>query len=156
MHTHIHYSHSEPSTSVHFLGSPYQYYVKVINRLKKSEYSIRRLRGYCSKFQSVDELKDKLRETLPDSASGDVVGYIEPGHGAKGKQRWVEHSDDLADIYSSYGKKLEILCGVMTKQSLIRIGLHPGNALYHQRILALAELLSVSPVLGRSKRLRRA
>ena len=92
-----------------FSGSSYQYSVKVINRLKKSEYSIRRLRGYCSKFQSVHELKDKLRETLSDSASGDVVGYIEPGHGAQGKQRLVKHSDDLTDMYSSYGKKLDIL-----------------------------------------------
>ena len=94
---------------MHFSGSSYQYSVKVINRLKKSEYSIRRLRGYCSKFRSVHELKDKLQETLSDSASGDVVGYIEPGHGAKGKQRWVEHSDDPTHKYSSYGKKLDIL-----------------------------------------------
>ncbi len=31
------------------------------------------------------------------SASADVVGYVEPGHGAWGKQRWIEHSDDLVD-----------------------------------------------------------
>ncbi len=65
----------------------YEYSVKIIKRSRKSEYVISRLRGCCSEFGSVDELKFKLLEALPDRVSVEMVGYIEPDHGVKGKQR---------------------------------------------------------------------
>ena len=37
------------------------------------------------------------------------VGYIEPGHGAKGKQRWLTSIDDLKDMYRVHKGKTEIL-----------------------------------------------
>ena len=36
-------------------------------------------------------------------------GYIEPGHGARGKQRWLTSADDLKDMYSTHQGKKEIL-----------------------------------------------
>ena len=37
------------------------------------------------------------------------LGYIEPGHGAKGKQRWLSSAEDLKDMYTIHENKNEIL-----------------------------------------------
>ena len=37
------------------------------------------------------------------------MGYIEPGHGAKGKQRWLASPEDLKDMYTAHEGKKEIL-----------------------------------------------
>ena len=36
-------------------------------------------------------------------------GYIEPGRGAKGKQRWLASAEDLEDMYCVHHGKEEIL-----------------------------------------------
>ncbi len=41
-------------------------------------------------------------------------GYIEPGHGAKGKQCWLTSPDDLIDMYTIHGRKKEILLWCLT------------------------------------------
>ena len=39
-----------------------------------------------------------------------TIGYIEPGHGAKGKQCWLSTDQDLIDMYDLFArKKCEIL-----------------------------------------------
>ena len=47
------------------------------------------------------------------------LGYIEPGHGCKGKQRWLYSDEDLQEMYSIYSGKDEILlwCFLPRKQS---------------------------------------
>jgi hypothetical protein len=37
----------------------------------------------------------------------DVIGYIEPGHGQKGKLRELTTDDDLQEMYILYKRKLE-------------------------------------------------
>lgn len=39
-------------------------------------------------------------EKFPDHTSGQNIeyGYIGPGHGARGKQRWIVNDDDLDDM----------------------------------------------------------
>ena len=37
------------------------------------------------------------------------LGYIEPGCGAKGKQRWLASTEDLEDMYRVHRGKVEIL-----------------------------------------------
>ena len=32
------------------------------------------------------------------------LGYIEPGHGLKGKTQWLTGDDDLTEMYAKYGK----------------------------------------------------
>ena len=65
----------------------------MVNRAKKSEYSIKRVR--CTeKFSSVEDIHTELQSL--DVATKDV-GYIEPGHGVKGRQMWLETEDDLHD-----------------------------------------------------------
>lgn len=87
----------------------FSYSVKVINPAKKSEYVVQKLR-VTKRFESVDEIKENLVSTIQGLPSViDQLGYIEPGHGAKGRQRWLSSYDDLKDMYSLHEKKLEIL-----------------------------------------------
>ena len=104
---------SRNSTQVNIIDqSPgYSYSVKVVNRAKKSVYAMKKLR-INRRFKSVDDLKRQLTDSLGQSISCDAVGYIEPGHGPKGKQRWLDSREDLDEmyqIYEPYHGKREIL-----------------------------------------------
>ena len=59
-------------------------------------------------FKSIDDLKDTL-STVNVASTIDQVGFIEPGHGAKGRQQWLTDSEDLKDMYSLHQYKNEIL-----------------------------------------------
>ena len=85
--------------------------VKVINPVKKSEYVIHKLRTTTTHvFGSVGEIKELLAARLQGIPSiVDQVGYIEPGHGAKGKQRWLSDSEDIKEMYLLHRGKNEIL-----------------------------------------------
>ena len=76
----------------------FSYSVKIINPRKKSEYVIKKLR-INNVFKSIDDLKDTL-STVNVASTIDQVGFIEPGHGAKGRQQWLTDSEDLKDMYS--------------------------------------------------------
>jgi len=58
----------------------------------------------CVCFESVTALKCRLKQNFSDIL-GDVeedeieTGFIEPGHGVKGKQHWIVEDDDLQDMY---------------------------------------------------------
>ena len=52
------------------------------------------------------DIKDGLAEWINLSEELDLVmGYIEPGHGAKGRQRWLHDDSDLTDLYQLYKGK---------------------------------------------------
>ena len=65
------------------------------------------------------------------------VGYIEPGHGVKGRQMWLETEDDLDAMYQIHDKKgkSEILlwCYMKVKTDLVNQGSIP----YHQQTVTL-------------------
>ena len=43
-------------------------------------------------------------------------GYIEPGRGAKGKQRWLASAENLEDMYRvHHGKEILLWCNVLIK-----------------------------------------
>ena len=98
------------------------YSLKFMNPQKKSEYTIRKWR-IKQKFTSVTQLESKLVENFdtlrPVDENGLSMGYIEPGHGYKGKQRWLCCDEDLREMYSIYSGKKEILmwCFLPGKQS---------------------------------------
>ena len=88
---------SENSTQLRISSKhTYTYRVKVVNYTKKSEYSIKRVK-FSEKFSSVEELRAEL-QTL-DIVATKGVGFIEPGHGLKGRQMWLETEEDLYEMY---------------------------------------------------------
>ena len=63
-------------------------------------------------FSSVEELQRSLGEHFSDHIS-DInnleLGYITPGHGARGAQRWMVDEDDIADMYKEYEGRKEVM-----------------------------------------------
>ena len=82
------------------LEGPTSYNVKVIKPSKKSDYFIRKWRTRI-RFQDIESLQDKLYSELGDHGEIIEMGYIEPGHGAQGKQRWILNAGDLEDMYEA-------------------------------------------------------
>ena len=98
--------------------SAMSYSLKVVHREKKSDYSVRKWRDAQSvRFESVNALKYRLKQNFSDIL-GDVkedeieMGFIEPGHGAKGKQHWIVDDDDLRHMYKTYEGKKDIMLWV--------------------------------------------
>ena len=87
------------------------YSIKIINPAKKAEYMVQKLHGVKMSFKKVDEIKGIIEEHCDDNVSVpiDSLGYVEPGHGAKGKQRWLITDADIADMYKAHQGKKEIL-----------------------------------------------
>ena len=61
-------------------------------------------------FKSLDELRDFIARNLPGECNvediGAVeIGYIEPGHGSKGKKVWLCNDSDLKAMYNAHNKK---------------------------------------------------
>ena len=98
------------------LEGPTSYNVKVINPSKKSDYFIRKWRTRIC-FQDIESLQDKLLSELGERGEIIEMGYIEPGHGARGKQRWILNAGDLEDMYEAYSRKTEIMLWVYAPAS---------------------------------------
>ena len=88
----------------------YQYSVKMINQLRKSTYDVQKFRVNM-KFSTISMLKEELVHCFPDRITKppDQVCYIQPGHGVRGKQRWLSSDQDLKDMYIDYLGKKEII-----------------------------------------------
>ena len=87
----------------------FSYSVKVINPTRKSEYVVQKLRINIM-FKSVDEVRSEVAANVQGVPSIiDQVGFVEPGHGAKGRQRWLSVPEDLDDMYSMHKARREIL-----------------------------------------------
>ena len=54
-------------------------------------------------FTSIEDVKDRLSELLKYQVTD--IGYIEPGHGLKGKQRTLIDNDDIDEMYDMYKRK---------------------------------------------------
>lgn len=101
------------------VGYDFSYSLKVVNPQKKSEYTIRKWR-IKQKFETVAHLSSKLVEDFEELKPLDEqclsLGYIEPGHGCKGKQRWLYSDEDLQEMYSIWDEIL-LWCFLPRKQS---------------------------------------
>ena len=75
----------------------YNYNVKMINRSWKSVFYIKPLL-YKQRFYALNELKKCIVEEI-GPIEDVVVGYIEPGHGQRGKIRDLSDEDDLSEMY---------------------------------------------------------
>ena len=80
--------------------------MKLINPAKKSEFEVLNMHSRAV-YSTIDELKhQKFGGKVSDTIQ--QVGYIEPGHGLRGKQRWLSSTDDLRAMYLMH-KTREIL-----------------------------------------------
>ena len=88
----------------------YSYSVKLLNRSKKSEYRIHNIRQGV-KFTDMENLQGFIRTRFEEFTEFDdiCVGYIEPGHGWKGKQMWINSDEDITDLYVVCSKVKHIL-----------------------------------------------
>ena len=68
-----------------------------------------KLHGMSEEFHSVDDLRRCVCEVCKEKVVMDTFGFIEPGHGAKGKQRWLTSHEDLKEMYVIHQGKKEIL-----------------------------------------------
>ena len=91
-------------------GDSSYYSIKLINPDRKSKYSIEK---WCTRrvFKTVSHLTTKLKEKYAELEPCRElrVGYMDPGHGWKGKQHWITCDEDLKDMYKVYNSKAEIL-----------------------------------------------
>ena len=88
---------------------PRGYSLKVINAVKKSLFSTVRLQCQSKVCDSLEELRTFIASSVPDSLdivpslhAGSELGYLEPGHGSKGKRCWLHTDADLADMYKQH------------------------------------------------------
>lgn len=92
-------------------AASFSYMAKIINPAKKADYSLRKFR-VNARFTTVESLKKALSDYFPTfltSSAADIqVGYISPGHGARGKQQWISDDIDIEDMYKEYHGRKEI------------------------------------------------
>lgn len=103
---------TEESSQVATSGT-FSYLVKIINQAKKADYTLRKLRASTSeRFTTVQSLSKALSDhfpTITGNAADIQIGYIAPGHGARGKQCWITDNLDIEDMYKEYRGKKEIV-----------------------------------------------
>ena len=73
---------------------------------KESEYSVRKWRS-TNLFTSVRNVKEGLKHDFANlfgsfSEEETEVGYLQPGHGCKGRQHLLVDDSDLTDMYKIY------------------------------------------------------
>ena len=74
----------------------FNYTLKVINCAKKSQYHMKPLELSC-RCLSLSDFRKNVEDEI-GTIEG-TIGYIEPGHGQKGKQRELSDDDDLKEMY---------------------------------------------------------
>ena len=95
----------------------YAYTVKVMNASKKSDYTVVKF-SKQGEIETISELKSELLARFADRLSGDIeVGYIQPGHGLRGKQEWLCCDDDIQEMYDLHSRKKSILLWCFKKTS---------------------------------------
>ena len=102
----------EPSEAATSGQETFSYLAKIINRAKKAEYTLRKFRA-STRFTTVQSLSKALSDHFPTCITGNAadiqMGYIAPGHGARGKQHWITDDLDIEDMYKEYRGKKEII-----------------------------------------------
>lgn len=99
------------------------YTIKLVNPTCKKDFcsvelgkgrvykSLVSLQGLISK-----KLSKHPKFKLPDLKSVEM-GYVEPGHGMKGRKIWIHTDDDVKMMYEKYGKKKTVLLWCYTEAS---------------------------------------
>lgn len=71
-----------------------------MNFKQKKDYVVRKL-PETKRFESLSELSKVIASVLkcPEVKN---IGFVEPGHGLKGKQHWLVDNNDLDDMYENF------------------------------------------------------
>lgn len=88
----------------------FEYSIKIVNPVRMSNSKNVRVCKWKS-CQSLSELRNFLGVRVPsvevDGKKPDFetvdIGYIEPGHGMKGKKQWLITDDDIEEMYKKHG-----------------------------------------------------
>ena len=86
------------------LKKRYSYSFKLVNSIKKSDYRIYNIREGV-KFDGIVSLENFIKSTFKEfhDCDNDLrIGYVEPGHGWKGRQQWINSDEDMNELYSVY------------------------------------------------------
>ena len=67
---------------------------------------MKKLPTHCQ-FTSIEDLQHQLSSLV--GISVEKIGYIQPGHGLRGKQQWLVSNDDLKEMYQCYKNRRDIL-----------------------------------------------
>ena len=102
-------SHLPSSTPVQVLVLSMAYSMKGMDKARKTDYKVHKLHGLVNLFISVEELKQAVEDTCDIDVALENMGYIEPGHRAKGKQRWLMRDADVSEMNRVHQGKKEIL-----------------------------------------------
>ena len=87
----------------------YTYKVKIINPVKKSGVLIREIHNFCTKFESVPDMREKLSTEFKDqvpSGNDFNVGYYDGPHHSK---VILMSNEDLNNLYTKHRKGGEII-----------------------------------------------
>ena len=84
----------------------FNYKVKIINQKKKSMYTMKPLLKN-SQFSTLTDLRECVKEEAGQFRG--ALGYVEPGHGTKGKLRQLNDDEDLAEMYVVHNRKRDVL-----------------------------------------------
>lgn len=103
----------------------FAYSVKVVNPLRMKEFHTIDL-GTGKVYKKIVSLREFISKNLPNIPDFDMqnveLGYIEPGHGMKGKKVWLYTDGDVQNMYERYQGKPSIrlwcyTCKANTKTS---------------------------------------
>ncbi len=89
------------------------YIVKVISAGYSSGYLVKNWEAN-TRFSTYSEIRDQLASdfaTLLQEADDFHFGYIQRGHGVKGKQFTITDDQDVRGLYNEYRGRREIICG---------------------------------------------
>ena len=89
------------------------YTLKIINPMNKSGVEVRKW-NIDFAFTDISEMKHQLLEDVCACADGEELtfGYLQPGHGTKGRQVPLLNSSDLSNMYSAHDGRKQIILWV--------------------------------------------
>ena len=115
-------SSSKTSTMVNITSKVfYQYSVKVMNPKRRTSFYVHNMTT-TQKFLSKEETMDVLCKELGSKV--EMVGFLSPGHGLKGKHNVLNSDSDLAQMYEEYRLKrcvIRLWCLCETKDNAVAV-----------------------------------
>lgn len=84
--------------------------VMIINPQMKKDYTMAKADKFASEELSLCEMRELILSSFPDDIPHPCedkleFGYIEPGHGLKGKKEWILDEKDLKQFLEKYRSK---------------------------------------------------